>query len=294
MLDDKILSAAEQRLGYAFRERRLLAQALTHSSGKSEAHPSNERLEFLGDSILGAVIARHLYLAHPEWDEGDLTRVKSAVVSAESLAAASRALSLPEFFVVGKGLANQERFPTSLLANVFEALVAAIYLDGGFEAADRFVVTALGATLEQIVNAGLAKNWKSILQQYAQKVFSATPTYRVTRELGPDHVKHFEVVARIGERELGRGEGSSKKEAEQRAAEATLRAILGPRADATREGAAAPEAAEAAAPELPPLRLVQSESEVHIHPITPLVNPPPRPDVDEPPGADGEPVPEGQ
>src|SRR5438132_4474411 len=143
MIDDNTLAAAERRLGYVFRDRRYLAEAFTHSSGKSEVLPSNERLEFLGDSVLGAIIARHLFLEHPDWDEGDLTRVKSAVVSAETLAAASRRLGLPDFFVVGKGLANQERFPTSLLANVFEALVAAIYLDGGYDAAERFVLSSL-------------------------------------------------------------------------------------------------------------------------------------------------------
>jgi ribonuclease-3 len=301
MTEPASLDAAEQRLGHKFKDRRWLAEAFTHSSGKSEALPSNERLEFLGDSILGAVIARHLFRAHPEWDEGDLTRVKSAVVSAETLARASRALGLPDFFVVGKGLANQERFPTSLLANVFEALVAAIYLDGGDEAAERFVLTALGPTVEQVVNAGLARNWKSILQQYAQKVYAATPTYRVTREEGPDHVKRFEVVARIGERELGRGDGHSKKEAEQRAAEATLRALLGPRADATREGAGAAAFAAAAAPAGEaaaaedavgehPAVASPATNEAHARPLVPLVNPPPRPPADEPPGED-EPLP---
>ncbi len=229
-------AAAEARLDYVFRDRALLAQALTHSSGKSETAPSNERLEFLGDSVLGAIVARHLYLSHPSWDEGELTRVKSAVVSAASLAEAARALGIVEFFAVGKGMSNQERYPTSLLANVFEALVAAIYLDGGFEAAERFVLGRLAERISGIASEEVAKNWKSILQQYAQKAWTITPTYRVTREVGPEHAKHFEVVARLGDRgEMGRGEGRSKKEAEQRAAEATLRAILGDRADEARE-----------------------------------------------------------
>lgn len=275
MLDESSLAAAEARLGYAFRDRRLLAEALTHSSGKTDALPSNERLEFLGDSILGAIVARQLFLAQPDWDEGDLTRVKSAVVSAATLAEASLALGLPEFFVIGKGLAKEGRFPTSLLANVFEAVVAAIYLDGGFEAAERFVMASLGDVIDRVIHEGLARNWKSILQQYAQKTFSVTPTYRVTREEGPDHVKRFEVVACVGDRELGRGEGRSKKEAEQRAAEATLRALLGDAAEAVpQRAAAAPAPASAPTDEAHATPLPES-------PI--LADPPPRPLPDEPP-----------
>jgi ribonuclease-3 len=291
MLDRAIIEAAERRIGHAFRDPRRLVQALTHSSSKSDALPSNERLEFLGDSILGAIVARHLFVANPDWDEGELTRVKSAVVSAASLADASLALGLPEFFLVGKGLANQERFPTSLLANVFEALVAAIYLDGGMEAAERFVLSSLGPTIEEVVHEGLAKNWKSILQQYAHKAYGATPHYRVTREEGPDHGKRFEVSACVGDQEFGRGEGRSKKEAEQRAAESALRRLLGPRADlAAERGAERRGASEAP----PPARGARAPThEAHLTPLDrhapPLGNPPPAPPADGPPGEDDEP-----
>ncbi len=181
-------------------------------------------------------MARHLFLSHPGWDEGELTRVRSAAVSAASLAEAGRALELHRYVVVGKGMANQERLPPSILANVFEAVVAAIYLDGGFEAAERFVLGEVGSTIDAIAAEVVQKNWKSILQQYAQKTWGVTPTYRVVREVGPEHVKRFEVAAVAGGRgELGQGEGGSKKEAEQRAAEAALRALLGERADEARE-----------------------------------------------------------
>jgi len=228
--------AVEERIAYRFRDAGLLAQALTHSSGKSDTAPSNERLEFLGDSILGAVVARHLYLSHPSWDEGELTRVKSAVVSASSLAEVSRSLGLSQLCVVGKGMSKEARYPTSILANLVEALVAAIYIDGGFDAAERFVIAQLSDRMQSAASEEGHKNWKSILQQYAQKRWSVTPTYRVTREVGPEHVKRFEVVARLGERgEAGYGEGRSKKEAEQCAAESTLRSILGDRVDSARE-----------------------------------------------------------
>ncbi len=274
MRESAHLDALERRIGHAFRDRRLLVQALTHGSGKTESLPSNERLEFLGDSVLGAIVARHLYLAHEDWDEGDLTRVKSAVVSAPSLAEAALALGLPEFLVVGKGLkANAERYPTSLLANVYEAVVAALYLDAGMEAAEAFVLSTLAPIIERVVHEGLARNWKSILQQYAQKAYGAVPHYRVTREEGPDHVKRFEVIARLGNTDYGRGEGHSKKEAEQRAAEATLRRLLGPRADLVAEGGRAE--ARAAA------------EEAHLQPIDasapPLANEPPSPLADEAP-----------
>jgi ribonuclease-3 len=230
------VAAVEERLGHRFRDRALLEQALRHSSGKSEALPSNERLEFLGDSVLGAIVAQHLYASQPGWDEGELTRVRSAVVSTASLAEASAALGIGPYVEVGKGMASQERLPMSLLADVFEAVVAAIYLDGGFAATERFVLATLAETIARTANEEVGKNWKSILQQYAQKHFAVTPTYRVVREVGPEHVKRFEVAALLGERgEMGRGEGRSKKEAEQRAAEDTLRRLLGARADEARE-----------------------------------------------------------
>lgn len=233
---DERLALAEERLGLRFRDRGLLAQALTHSSGKSETAPSNERLEFLGDSILGAVIARRLYSQFPTWDEGELTRVKSAVVSAATLAEAAQTLSLGALAVTGKGMSGRA-LPSSLLANVFEAVVAATYLDQGFDAAEAFILAQLDGTVARIAREEISKNWKSILQQYAQKNLGATPTYRVITETGPEHVKSFEVAAVIGERgETGRGLGRSKKEAEQKAAEATLRGILGADADQVREG----------------------------------------------------------
>lgn len=218
------LAACQAELGYTFRDPGLLERALTHSSSKSETQPCNERLEFLGDAVVGMLVGESLYRTYPEYDEGELTKVKSVVVSAVTLAEESRRMRLARFYRVGKGMLNtpEEAFPRSLDANVFEAVAGAIYLDGGLGEARRFVLACLDRHVEEVVSDHHRKNWKSMLQHLSQRQFNATPTYRVTREEGPDHVKVFEVVAMIGERALCVGQGRSKKEAEQAAAAATL------------------------------------------------------------------------
>ncbi|MBI4577949.1 MAG: ribonuclease III [Planctomycetes bacterium] len=223
------LAACQAALGYSFRDPGLLDRALTHASSKSETQPCNERLEFLGDSVVGMLVGEFLYRSYPEYDEGDLTKVKSVVVSAQTLADESRRLKLSRFYRVGKGMLHtpEEAFPRSLDANIFEAVVGAIYLDSGLGEARRFVLACLSRHVEAVVSDHHRKNWKSMLQHLSQRQFNATPTYRVTREEGPDHVKVFEVVAMIGERALCMGQGRSKKEAEQAAAAATLLELRG-------------------------------------------------------------------
>ena len=219
--------ACERDIGYRFRNPQMLIQALTHSSIKSEDNPSNERLEFLGDSVLGLVMTEFLYNYFLDRDEGELTQIKSVVVSTNTLAEESERLNLDTHYNVGKGITRRQRMPRSLLANVFEAVVAAIYRDSGLESARRFCIGHLYHHVLAVVNNRHDRNFKSLLQQLAQKELGITPTYKVASEKGPDHHKWFEVVAIIGEREYLTGGGRSKKEAEQSAARQSLGKLLG-------------------------------------------------------------------
>lgn len=216
----------EAQVGYRFKEPQLLSQALTHSSIKTEDNPSNERLEFLGDSVLGLVMTEFLYNYFHDHDEGELTQIKSVVVSTTVLAQESDRLMLSSFYNVGKGVTRRKHLPVSLQANVFEAVVAAIYKDGGLEAARRFILRNLFHHVLAVAEDEHQKNYKSLLQQWAQKELNVTPTYRVLSEKGPDHLKHFEVVAMVGREAHGSGVGRSKKEAEQVAARETLKVLL--------------------------------------------------------------------
>src|SRR4029453_9849911 len=220
------LRECEKLLGYRFKDPQLLQQALTHSSIKTTDNPSNERLEFLGDSVLGLVMTEFLYNYFQMQDEGELTQIKSVVVSTAVLAQESDRLKLSSFYNVGKGVTRKRILPVSLQANVFEAVVAAIYKDGGLELARRFILRNLFHHVLAVTENQHQRNYKSLLQQYAQKELNLTPTYRVIAEKGPDHSKHFEVAAVIGKEVFKSGVGRSKKEAEQIAAEETLKVLL--------------------------------------------------------------------
>ncbi|RKY25828.1 MAG: ribonuclease III [Planctomycetota bacterium] len=216
----------QECLGYHFENIELLERAVTHSSVKSPTRPSNERLEFLGDAILGMIISEHLFTRFPSYDEGDLTKIKSVVVSSPTLARAAQRMGLDSYIAVGKGILKKRVMPRSILANLFEAVIAAIYLDGGMEHARRFVLDSLSDGIEQVLRNQHQRNWKSLLQQYAQKHHAATPTYRVLHEEGPDHLKSFEVVARVNGRVFKPAKGFSKKEAEQNAAREAMAELL--------------------------------------------------------------------
>lgn len=221
------LERCERRIGYVFRDKELLREALTHASGAEHRLASNERLEFLGDAILGAVVCELLFHRYPQYLEGDLTKVKSAVVSRQSCAKISDALGLEEFLIVGKGVAASQTIPPSLLADVFESLVAAIHLDGGIEAASRFIEAMMGPEIELTATGELGANFKSLLQQVAQREFASTPTYHLLDEKGPDHRKCFKVAACVGHVHYQPAWGRNKKEAEQRAACNALAEIKG-------------------------------------------------------------------
>jgi len=221
------LENCERRIGYSFANKRLLRAALTHASGAHTRLASNERLEFLGDSILGAVVCELLYRQYPQYLEGDLTKIKSIVVSRQTCAKISEALGMQEFLILGKGVATHPNVPASLLADVFESLIAAIYLDGGGEAAREFIEEYVGPEIELAAGGELGSNYKSLLQQLAQRQYGTTPTYQLLDEKGPDHSKCFKISAQIGANRYQAAWGRNKKEAEQRAARNALNELNG-------------------------------------------------------------------
>ena len=223
----QVLDYCQAVLDYTFRDLRYLRAALTHASGADHRLASNERLEFLGDAILGAVVCDVLYRQFPEYLEGDLTRIKSVVVSRRTCAKISQRLGFQEFLTLGKGMGSHDQTPSSVLADVFESLVGAIYLDGGMEAARRFVTHHLGPEINATADGQGGANYKSNLQQVAQQQFGSTPTYPLLDEKGPDHLKCFKIAAQIGLRRYAPAWGPSKKDAEQRAAMNALSQIAG-------------------------------------------------------------------
>ena len=221
------LEACEQRLGYRFNDRDLLASALTHASGADSRLASNERMEFLGDAILGGIVCEQLFREFPHQLEGELTRLKSIVVSRQTCAKISASLNLEEFLILGKGMTTNPKVPASVLAAVLEAIIAAIFLDGGHEAAREFVERCVGPEIDLAVAGEMGMNYKSQLQQLAQREHGVTPNYRLVNETGPDHSKCFQVAAEIGGRRFAPAWGKSKKESEQRAAANAISVIEG-------------------------------------------------------------------
>ena len=216
------VAECQRRIGHQFRDPALLVAALTHASGAQHRLASNERLEFLGDAILGFLVCETLYRSFPESLEGDLTRIKSVVVSRETCSRISEQLQLVDFLIVGKGLSVTRPVPTSVLSDLFESLVAAIYLDGGLDAVRPLVDRFLLPEIAEVASGAQGSNHKSLLQQWAQRDFGITPTYEVIEETGPDHSKSFHVSAQIGTRRYAPAWGRNKKEAEQRAASNAL------------------------------------------------------------------------
>jgi ribonuclease-3 len=223
---DKVL-LCQQRIGYTFRDFDLAVAALTHASGAVNRLQSNERLEFLGDAILGFTICEWLYIQHPEYLEGELTQVKSAVVSRRCCAKVSKRLGLEECLILGKGMQSSSGVPKSLLSDVFESLVAAIYLDGGMEPARQFVLQFMADDLQQAVKGHSIGNYKSALQHLAQRQHGIAPSYQLVSERGPDHSKEFQIVAVLGKKRFTPAWGRNKKDAEQRAAGNALAELQG-------------------------------------------------------------------
>jgi len=217
-MDEQALRQVEQTVGYQFSDKRLLERALTHSSSVDDRVLSNERLEFLGDAVLALVICQALFQRFSDYLEGDLTKIKSKLVSRETCAQICGQLGLQRFLKVGKGMVSNRALSGSLAAGVLEAVIAAVYIDGGFDAARDFVLRIFGSLLEQADAEQAQGNFKSLLQQYAQEQFNATPSYVLLDEKGPDHNKCFELGVVITDRHFASAWGTNKKEAEQKAA----------------------------------------------------------------------------
>jgi ribonuclease III len=208
----------QERIGYRFTNLAYLHSALTHASGAANRLASNERLEFLGDSVLGFTICVQLFHEHQEYLEGELTQIKSAVVSRRVCAKVSHRLGLEDCLILGKGMQQAAGVPRSLLSDVYEAIIAAIFLDGGIEAAKEFILRTIGDELREAVMGHSVGNYKSALQQYSQREHGSAPVYRLLSEKGPDHRKTFQIAAEVKKRRFTAAWGKTKKDAEQRAA----------------------------------------------------------------------------
>jgi len=223
----------EKRIGYSFKNRNLLAQALTHSSyayeNQKNVDEDNETMEFLGDSVLGLVVADYLFAAYPNLAEGELSKLKSTVANTSSLSSFAKRVKLDRIILLGKGEEKSGgRKKKTILAAAFEALVAAIYLDGGLEQTRRFLQGYLQPFLRRIKTRNfLINNYKSALQEYFQKVNLPPPVYRTIMVSGPDHKRSFKVEVLIGNEPLARAEGNTKKDAQKMAAQKALKKILG-------------------------------------------------------------------
>ncbi|HVZ94633.1 MAG TPA: ribonuclease III [Phycisphaerales bacterium] len=221
-LEPEVLDEAQRIIGYRFRDTSHLSMALTHASSSDSRLRSNERLEFLGDAVLGMIVCDALYARYPDLLEGDLTKIKSAAVSRRMCAKIAAELGIDCLLVLGKGMKTRQALPPSLSAAVLEAVVGAIYLDAGLGAAAAFLMPKLSPHIEAVAVSGHQQNYKSVLQQWGQQRMNATPIYVMLDEKGPDHAKCFEVCVDIGGRRFGSCWAASKKQAEQQAA---LRAL---------------------------------------------------------------------
>lgn len=219
----------ERKLGYQFRDRALLHTALSHSSYVNEnrgaANESNERLEFLGDAVLGQVVANHLFLSYPNMPEGQMTRIRAELVCEQSLHSVALKLELGKYLKLGKGEEHSGgRTRPSILADAVEALIAAMFLDGGLGVAEDFIGRFILADAEIKAEHPIS-DFKTVLQEIVQKTPGQTLVYEPVSESGPDHKKTFTVRVRLNDRQIGEGSGHTKKEAEQYAAKSGIEEI---------------------------------------------------------------------
>jgi len=219
-IDDGCPQAAVMatQIGHQFKDIGLLELALCHASLSESRLDSNERMEFLGDAVLGLVACSMIFKRYPELLEGDMTKIKSAVVSRQTCAQIAKAMNLDDRIKLGKGMQSNGQLPSSLGAAAFEAILAAIYLDGGYAAAHAFLEPILTPIIQRTHVGGHQENFKSILQQYSQRTLGESPSYLVLDDKGPDHAKCFEVCVELGMRRFTSVWGQSKKQAEQQAA----------------------------------------------------------------------------
>ena len=219
----------EQKIDYVFKDKSLLLNAFVHRSFLNEhratVHAHNERLEFLGDSVLGLIISEHLYHLLPTHPEGQLSQLRSKIVDAVSCAYYLQKLALADYILLGRGeKLGEGKSKTSILADAFEAIIGSIYVDGGETAARSFILGHFSEEITQVIGSP-PRNCKADLQDYSQKKYQKPPRYEVVQETGPEHGKMFHVKVWINDQEMGLGIGNSKKEAEQKAAAEALAAL---------------------------------------------------------------------
>lgn len=224
------LHKLEDDIGYNFKDTNLLIQSLTHKSSilnSDDYSKCNERMEFLGDSVLELIISSFLYNQFPLYTEGQLSKLKAVVVSQSVLASCSRELGLGEYLRFGQGeIASGGKEKSSNLANALEALIAALYLDGGFIEAEKFIIRIFKDKIYELDRDEMKRDYKTALQEYWQSITQKSPVYTVVSQSGPDHDKRFEIEVKLSGESYGRGIGRNKKEAEQKAAEKALEIIF--------------------------------------------------------------------
>lgn len=219
----------EDKIGYTFKNQRLLEQAFTHRSylneNRQEGREHNERLEFLGDAVLELVVTEFLYTKYPEKPEGELTAFRAALVNTVSISDAATKLGMNDFLLLSRGESRDTgRARQIILANAFEAVIGAIYLDAGYEPAQKFIEAQLFHKTDEVVAKRLWQDAKSRFQELSQEESGITPNYHLLDQSGPDHARSFTVGAYIGNQKIASGEGRSKQEAEQDAAQKALTA----------------------------------------------------------------------
>lgn len=228
-LDEATIRRLERALGYRIRSRELFVQALLHRSfAQTGPHPgqSNERLEFLGDSVLNLIVGEYLFRTYPDAPEGDLTKFRSRLVNRKALAAYANALELSSFILMSPSAAQSVgKGYETIVSDTFEALVAALYIDGGFQEARRFVEQQVATALAGGTVATADENYKSRLLEYAQSHGYGVPRYTIVHQDGPDHDRTFTVEVYLRTEKFGTGSGKNKKEAEQAAAGQALAGI---------------------------------------------------------------------
>ncbi len=218
----------EESIGYTFKDKELLKKALTHKSHVRNKSDSNERMEFLGDAVLELVVTEYLINKYKDTDEGKLSKIRAATVNTNVLSSASKKLKLYKYILVGKSEHKEGiMYNKSILENTFEALVGAIYIDGGLQEAKRFVISQLSGIIKMIVETGMIFDYKTFLQELTQKKFSCLPEYKIIREEGVEHDKTFHCEVFVNGASYGLGAGKSKKEAEKEAAKEAIKKIEG-------------------------------------------------------------------
>jgi len=225
MLNQDQIDQAQTILKHTFADQDLLQRAFVHASVTDSRIDSNERLEFLGDAILGMFVCERIFRQYPKYLEGEMTKIKSHAVSRAACAEIAIEVGLDQLIRVGKGMQSQPTLPASLAAAITEAVIAALYLDGGMEAVVRFLEPLIDPLIDAAVDSGHQHNFKSVLQQHVQRLHGVSPSYHILDERGPDHEKSFQIGVEVRGENYEPSWGQSKKQAEQEAAKNALHAM---------------------------------------------------------------------